>query len=52
MLLIILDNNVVEDLEDLQITITALPGLFPVAVQNGTAIISIADNDSELIHSL
>ena len=45
--LILLDNDEVEDMEKLEVTITPVPGLFPVTVQNSTAMISISDNDGE-----
>ena len=41
----ILDNSIVEDVESFSVSISPIPGLFPVAVKNSTAIISIKDND-------
>ena len=47
--LIIVDDNAVEDVENLQVSVTPVLGQFPVAVQNNTATIIIADNDSMFI---
>lgn len=44
---LILDNSAVENVEDFSVFITAIPGLFPVAVKNSTASVSITDNDSK-----
>ena len=41
----IVDNSIVEDVESFSVSISPIPGLFPVAVKNSTAIISIKDND-------
>ncbi len=41
----ILDNSAVERVEQFSVFIAAIPGLFPVAVQNNTAMVSISDND-------
>lgn len=51
-LLILVDNSAVEEVENLQVTITPIPGLFPVAVKNNTAVVVITDNDSKLVHCL
>ena len=41
----ILDNSIAEDVESFSVSISPIPGLFPVAVQNSTATIFIKDND-------
>ena len=41
----IVDNAAVERVEQFSVFLTPLPGLFPVAVLNSTAVVSIADND-------
>ena len=41
----IVDNAAVERVEQFSVFMTPLPGLFPVAVLNSTAVISITDND-------
>ena len=41
----ILDNSIVEGVEYFSVSISPIPGLFPVAIKNSTATISIKDND-------
>ena len=41
----ILDNSIAEGVESFSVSISPIPGLFPVAVQNSTVTISIKDND-------
>ena len=41
----IVDNAAVEHVEQFSVFLTPLPGVFPVAVLNSTAVVSIADND-------
>ena len=45
---LIIDNSAVEGVEQFSVMITAVPGLFPVAVQNSTAVVSISDNDGKI----
>jgi hypothetical protein len=42
---LILDNLAVERVEEFSVFITPVPGLFPVAVENDMAVVSITDND-------
>lgn len=44
-LLTVLDNDVVEDAEQLTVTISPVAGNFPVVVANSVVTISITDND-------
>ena len=46
----ILDDAIVERIEQFSVIITPIPGLFPVAVQDSTAVVSIIDDDGELMH--
>ena len=41
----IVDNAAVERVEQFSVFLTPLPGVFPVAVLNSTAVVSITDND-------
>ena len=41
----IVDNAAVERVEQFSVFLTPLPGLFPVAVLNSAAVVSITDND-------
>ena len=45
----ILDNLIAEDVEFFSVSISPIPGLFPVAVKNNTATISIKDNDCKYV---
>ena len=44
---LILDDSQLEDVEEFLAVLTPIAGVFPVAVQNGTAVVSIADNDGK-----
>ena len=44
---LILDNSALERVELFLVSMTALPGLFPVAVTNSPAVVSLMDNDGE-----
>ena len=46
-IIIITDNTALEEREFFTVSITAVLGIFPVAVQNFTAIIEIDDNDGK-----
>ena len=46
-IVIITDNIALEEREFFTVNITAIPGIFPVAVQNFTATIEIDDNDGK-----
>lgn len=46
---LILDDSQLEDVEEFLAVLTPIAGVFPVAVQNGTAVVSIADNDGEIV---
>ena len=41
----ILDNSIVEGVEIFSVSISPIPGLFPVAVKNSMVTIFIKDND-------
>ena len=42
---LILDNSAVEDVEQFLVFISPVVGLFPVAVQDSTAVVTITDDD-------
>ena len=44
---LIMDNSALEDLENFSVFIAPIAGIFPVAVKNGTAVVSITDDDGE-----
>ena len=45
---LIIDNFLLEDEEEFLVILTPIVGVFPVAVQNNVAVVSIADNDGEI----
>ena len=50
MVTFVIDNRAVEDMEQFTASISPIPGLFPVAVKNSTATVTIIDNDGEEIN--
>ena len=44
---LILDNSELEDVEEFLVVLTPIVGIFPVAVQNNMAVVSITDNDGK-----
>lgn len=44
---LIIDNLMLEDVEEFFVMITPIVSVFPVAVQNSVAVVSVADNDGK-----
>ena len=49
--IIIVDDEALEELEYFNVSIRAVPGVFPVVVKNSQAIVEIVDNDREHTHT-
>ena len=49
--IIICDDEALEELEYFNVSIRAVPGVFPVVVKNSQAIVEIVDNDREHTHT-